>query len=298
MPKSHRTAAGRCFLWRRVLAATCLATLIGASTACSEEPSAAEQAAASDMENLAAALTTLGPRAASCSSAPPAGLSAEGLALLAAHAPAWSSAVHAANPDLGANGSADAVAASNCEPAELRRGLARVRALSVRLAGSSGDAVLVSLTRASAVDEVILFDTPVREDLPTIEDLASLDAAQLADLALAEDQAGFVGEFLAANVPDADLQEQLSAAAVLHRDRGQALATLAAGDDPRRAAYQQGERPADRQGAADRWGQVELALASHYAALPMSSGADRMVTWQLLEAASWGAPLPALPFLD
>jgi hypothetical protein len=141
--------------------------------------------------------------------------------------------------------------------------------------------------------------------------LAQLPPEVLADLALAEDQTGFLGVYLAANLPlppasdepppaepsEAELRRaQLAAAAAFHAERGEALARLSEQADPRAPAYQL----PDLQGAdlSASWGVALRALASHYAAVPAGGATDPFVTWLLVEAFTWGAEPPALPFLE
>ncbi|MDR1188433.1 MAG: hypothetical protein LBK95_13435 [Bifidobacteriaceae bacterium] len=262
--------------------------------ACTVSPPVSAQTLASDRENLASAVAGLGPLAGVCAASPPAGYSAAGLELLAAHGPDWSSALDALEPS--------APVAATCDEAALRRDLARTRALAVRLAGAEDDLVTLAISRAAAADEALTFDSLAGSAPPEVADLANLDPALASDLALAEDQAGFVAEYLAAQVPDAAVQARLVSSAALHRDRAERLVVMGRQADPpqadpRQVAYQLGEPPTDLDSTRARWATVELALASHYVALPMSSGTDLLVTWQLVEAASWGADLPALPFL-
>ncbi|MDR2567326.1 MAG: hypothetical protein LBC97_14930 [Bifidobacteriaceae bacterium] len=281
--------------------------LVLTSAACAAVPPPVAPPAATDRENLVAALADLGPAAAACAVSPPPNLTAAGLELLTRHAPEWLDALGGVPPS-GASGSggetsagasfapaaSDTAVGAGCEPGLLDRDLGRVRALSVRLSGE--DAVARAVARASGADEAILFDALAGGQPPAAEDLATLDPEDLSDLALAEDQAGFVGEYLAAQSPDPELAARLEAAAALHSSRGQTLADLGGGPDPRQPAYQLGAPPAGPDAIRERWAAVELALASHYAALP-DGAADPLLTWQLVEAATWGAELPALPFL-
>ncbi|MDR3107451.1 MAG: hypothetical protein LBU05_04550 [Bifidobacteriaceae bacterium] len=295
------------------------AALLTGLTACSATPQPRRAAAltAADQAALSAALSSLGSLAAACAAAPPSEFTSAGLELLARHAPVWQSEL-AALTQLGLDGLSPVAADSPaCDSDGLRRDLGRVRTLSLRLTeAESGDqigtetappsgveAVAGAVARAAAADEAILFDSLAGAAPPAVEDLATLGSAQLADLALAEDQAGFVGEFLAARVNQAwaeseELRAALSTAAALHRVRGQALASMAGdGHDSRQGAYRLEEAPTDADAARARWAAAELALASHYAALPGPNATDQMLTWQLVEAAAWGADIPALPFL-
>ncbi|MDR1634236.1 MAG: ferritin-like domain-containing protein [Bifidobacteriaceae bacterium] len=314
-----------------VLAAGLLAVAAMAATAlagCSPEPAPTAQPDTTDRENLIQALTSLGPAAAACAAQPPDHLQDAGLELLARHAPVWLDALgtpsgdpapaptsgpasESTGPDIGEStgpetiesGGPDAnespgpaTQGDGCDDDLLLRDLTRVRAFAARLGGE--DAVAAAIMRAAAADEAIVFAALDGADPPPAEDLARVDSAALSDLALAEDQAGFIGEHLAAQAADPELADQLAAAAALHRSRGQILADLGAEPDPRQTAYQLGEPTTDAGAAQDRWAAVELALASHYAALPAGGAADPMLTWELVAAAAWGAELPALPFID
>lgn len=290
-------------------AAALAATLLGGCSAAGPADVAAPSSA-DDAHNLRAALAGLGPAAAACAAAPPSGYAPAGLELLAAHAPAWLAAIPApvaeSSPAADAAGGGDAApvaatasqspgAEAGCDPDALERDLRRTQTLAARLAASSQ--VATAIARAASADEAIIFGTlPDDAEPPPVEDLAALDQPALSDLAAAEDQAGFLGEYLAAQLAEGPERERLIASAARHRQRGQTLATMAGGDDPRAAAYQLGERPADAAAVHARWAAAELALASHYAALPVNSGVELAVRWQLVEAAAWGAALPALPF--
>ncbi|MDR1441276.1 MAG: hypothetical protein LBJ02_02645 [Bifidobacteriaceae bacterium] len=294
------------------------ALLLGLS-ACVGAPNQADQAAALDRQNLIQALDSLAGLAAVCAAAPPDGFKAAGLALLADHAPVWLVTVSADDADAPAPTAATAPSPaqatdSACEPEALRRDLARVRTLAVRLSGAgpadgpksgAGDSseggtgdVLVAITRASAVDEALVFDTLDVDGPPAVEDLANAEPAQLTDLALAEDQARFVGEYLAGQVSDQAMRTRLETAAESHRLRAERLVALSGENDPRQPVYQLGPQPTTAAAAAERWAATELALASHYAALPAGTGNDLLLRWHLGEAAAWGAALPALPFLE
>ncbi|MDR2378997.1 MAG: hypothetical protein LBD70_06200 [Bifidobacteriaceae bacterium] len=288
--------------WPLGAACSALVATLAACAATLPQPTPATESPAADSRNLIAALAGLESMAAACAAAAPPEFEPTGLDLLAAHAPDWferfAAAWGPAATGPGANPSN-----AECQPATLRRDLTRTRALAVRLAGS-GDAaddaasLATAIARAAAADEAILFGSWAAGSPPAAEDLAALDPALLTDLALAEDQAGFVGEHLAAQVSDAAVSAELAAAAALHRDRAEVLVALSGQPDPRQAAYALGPPTADPQAARERLAAAELALASHYAAAPGGSAAEPMLTWQLVQAASWGAKLPALPFLQ
>jgi hypothetical protein len=269
-----------------------LAALVAALSllaACSS-PSAKEQAVDADRAGLVEASQTIAAQAKACHGADQAaGLTPEGLELLGAHAPQWVKALDAPPGDP----------AEACDPDGLAHQLDLAQILSLRLweAGDS-PAVMAAMGRALAVDVAAVHDLEVPD--PEVADLQPSDAKQLEDLALAEDQAGFVDEFVAATTADADLRATVAGLASLHRGRADALALMAAdagGADPRQDAYVLPATPRDAEETGAITAQAELALASHYAALPYPGGAEGFVTWELTQARNGGAEIPALPFL-
>ncbi|MDR2348269.1 MAG: hypothetical protein LBD90_06605 [Bifidobacteriaceae bacterium] len=283
---------------RRACLALALLTLLGGCAQAA--PPSQTQAAAADLDNLRAAAAWLGPEAAACAAAPPAGWSQAGLQLLAEQAPQWSAALEAEAQAKTAPPSQAKPAAGDCPLADLERDLARVETLSWRVAEARGDGgtVAVAIGRAARLAEAIGLGSLEGAPAPETADLANLPAETLASLALAQDQAGFVGEQLAAQTGDAALRAELEAAAGRHRACGEELTAMAGGLDLRAVAYQLDAPPADEAATRQRWAAVQLALASHYAALPISAGVEAWVHWQLGQAYAAGASLPALPFAD
>ncbi|MDR2254107.1 MAG: hypothetical protein LBD97_09700 [Bifidobacteriaceae bacterium] len=275
------------------LAVVLACTLASCSAAA---PPLVAETPASDRANLLQAARALGPEAAACVAAPPDGWSAAGLRLLAEQAPQWADALGAAAREAGGG----ATTAPGCSPDDLARDLGRVEALSLRVAeAEADDAVPVAIARAAAAAEAIGRDALAGAAPPDTADLAHIPVATLDALAVAEDQAGFIGEHLATFLaPDEAVRDRLVKDAAAHRVRAEELVALAASPDPRAAVYRLGEAPADAAAVQARWAAAELALASQYAAIPFNAGAEGAVLWQLVHAYSWGAVLPALPFLD
>jgi hypothetical protein len=176
--------------------------------------------------------------------------------------------------------------------------LARSEALSLRLAETDpADPVPLAIWRALRACRAIGQDSVSLTSSPDLADLATLSAEELDDLALAEDQAGFIGEYLAALTQVGELRDALTQAAALHRARASGLAGMADSPDPRAVVYRLGEQPVDEATIRARWATAELALASHYAELPVTAQAEAFLCWQLAQAHAWGAELPDLPFL-
>jgi hypothetical protein len=169
----------------------------------------------------------------------------------------------------------------------------------LRLAEETGaDPVFLAIARAAAVAEAIGRDSLAELAEPDCADLADLVPETLDALALAEDQAGFLGEYLAAFFEAGSAERQaIAAAAAAHRLRAESLVTLSDSPDPRAVAYALGAPPADAAAASARWATVELTLARHYAqiGLELGGGAEPTIRWQLVQAHRWGAELPALP---
>jgi hypothetical protein len=159
----------------------------------------------------------------------------------------------------------------------------------------SSDLVAGAIYRAARTDEAIARGTVVGAEPPPISDLTDLSTTVLAELALAEDQAGFIGQYFAAQLPAGIDRLALAAEAEYHQALGQLLLDLSGEDDPRQPAYQLPAINLETVPAA--WADTLLALASHYAAVPAPSATDPMVTYLLVQAHRLGADPPALPFL-
>jgi hypothetical protein len=263
------------------------------AAACTGAQPPASQAAATDLANLVQASRLLGPEAAACAADPPAGWDGDGLVLLADAAPAWAAAL---DPD---GGSEPPGADGACDWDAFRRDLGRVKALSLRVAETADGPAPAAVARAVQVAEAIGLGTLDGAPPPELADLANSPPDVLSALALAEDQAGYLAEYLAARLEAGELRDTLTAAGQEHRARGDQLVAMAGEPDPRAAAYALGDSPGDEASARARWAAVELALASHYAQLPTDQpGTEPWVVWQLAQAHAWGADLPPLPFLD
>jgi hypothetical protein len=221
-------------------------------------------------------------------------------------------AAESADPSGGAAKSADpgggdaSVGANNaggggvCAHDRLELALRRVERLSLRLAASAPEDPLPrAVSRAAAAAEAIARGSLAGLAAPDVADLAYLPPDSLETLATAEDQAAFISEYLATfHSPSDPARAAVAAAAQAHRHRAEALVTMAGTPDPRPVAYQLGAPPTDQASADARRAAVELALASHYAALPLTAGggAEPTIRWQLVQAHACGAELPALPF--
>jgi hypothetical protein len=244
--------------------------------------------------------------AGACAAAPPPGYSSAGLERLAAHAATWaetlgdgrlgapSGGVPGASGPSGPSGSASGEA--GCDAADLDRAARRTQTEAARLARDSGRGA--ALNWALAADLALTAGPNDLED-PGVGGLLLTAGDTLANLVLAEDQAGFVEEFLAARAAEPD-RAKLVAAAQTHRLRAESMAAQLARDDatdPRAAAYTlpKAETPESIQQTA---AQVEYALASQYATVPDQDAAAGLVRWQLLQAAGWGYDLPAWPFTE
>ncbi|MDR1798333.1 MAG: hypothetical protein LBR19_00385 [Bifidobacteriaceae bacterium] len=230
---------------------------------------------------------------------------AEGLAYLADHLPQWAQALGAAEATDG-SATASPRQVVDCSPGALIDGLDRLRGL-LEMGEDMGafDGFNLSLVkRALALDWQLAATGPVTQDLdqaPGIDDLSNLDVAALTDLALAEDQAGFVDEYLAAQAVNPELRASVVELAAWHRERAAGLALMAVragGVDPRQGAYTLPDAPADDAAVSEAIGQTEITVAIHYAALPYPSPAEATITWELLYAHTWGLELPAFPLAE
>ncbi|MCL1898764.1 MAG: hypothetical protein FWG16_08105 [Micrococcales bacterium] len=266
------------------------------------------------VENFSDAVMALAGQSEACAKAQPPGWTADGLVRLADHSSQWAER-------FGGDVTPEPTA---CFFDEFELQIQRVGTFGARLATSNWpDAEpLVAMIRALRVDLALANGSEVAAGEPNGADplmaqpevagVLSAESSELADLALAEDQAGYLLEYLAANTePDPDQAEQPEAQpselrhrlidlAKLHRQRAKAIASaLSRADqaDPRQAAYLiDRQTGATKDAIATEVQRIELALASHYAALPYNTGADDLLTWQLLAAHQWGAEPTAFPF--
>ncbi|MDR2114311.1 MAG: hypothetical protein LBO75_03415, partial [Bifidobacteriaceae bacterium] len=190
--------------------------------------------------------------------------------------------------------------AAPCAVADLERDLERVIALSWRVAETGvDDAVPTAIARAATVDLVVARDGSLDTAGPEVADLATLAPKTLTSLALAEDQAAFLGDYWAAGQPaETELRLQLEQVAQLHRKRAEALVAMSSEPDPRAVAYELPPPTTSIEATRTAWGEVELRLATHYGALPLGSAAEPFLSWQLVQAHTWGVAVPALPFID
>jgi len=282
---------------RQVLGLVLAATLLAGCAAAPSTPASSQRREA--VADLRDAIGQLASHVWACQDTPPDGWNAAGLEALAEHAGQW--ADHFTVEGVSA--------APSCVPQELDLQTRRLATLSARLGAtdSSDAAALVAMTRALRVDLALGLDLVP----PEVAGVLTAGPEVLTDLALAEDQAHFLLQYLAANTePDPEepstdlstLRQDLVALAALHGERAEVLArALMPADqaDPRQAAYQ--INPAattDPVAIQAEVARIEMALAYHYAALPFNSGAEDLVTWQLLQAHTWGASLSPFPFLQ
>jgi len=167
------------------------------------------------------------------------------------------------------------------------------------------------MARALRVDLALARDPDQPLSSPEVAGVLTAADEALVDLTMAEDQARFLIEFMAANTePDpeegageAPTQRQiLLTQAALHQGRAEALAEAlrqAGLDDPRQVTYLINPEVAlSPEAMAAEMARIELTLANHYAALPFSTGAEDLITWQILQAHAWGASLTAFPFVE
>jgi len=279
-----------------VAAGTCLGACATGSAILPPAPDQIE-------DDFALAVTALASQAEACNDDPPEGFNSAGLELLASHAAAWAEQL----------GQADLAGPASCDLDLLVLNCGRAGTLGLRLAASNtADAAsLVAMQRALRVDLALTAglgrmkagEVPAS---PELTGLFGLDPELLTDLVLAEDQAGFLQEYLAANSPltaegtESPERAKLVASAQLHRLRAASLTqglARAEAPDPRQPAYQI-ERLNGDLTVALAAARIELTLASHYTALPYDFGAEDLITWQLLVAHSWGAELPPWPFVS
>ncbi|MDR0365351.1 MAG: hypothetical protein LBH68_00740 [Bifidobacteriaceae bacterium] len=294
-------------------AATALVATFALITGCTSAVSPAAKPL--DLPDLRAAVAALTQLSAACVKAPPEGWSEPGLVLLSAHSPEWLAALPSPAADAAPPATASpspAPTAGTCSVDRLVLEVNRVETLALRLATADPpDLAAGAIWRAVTADQAIARSAAFDSQPPPVADLADLPSEVLADLALAEDQAGFLGEYLAANLPLPPATDEsqgpqptavdtrrtdLAAAAAMHRDRGEELARMSGAADRRAPAYQL----PDLEGTdlATRWGAGLRALASHYAAVPAGGASDPTLIWLLVQAHQWGAELPALPFLS
>ena len=279
-----------------LMLAMATALLAGCAAAPTSPASSQRREAVADLNQ---AIGQLASQAWACLDAPPVGWNAAGLAALAEHAGLW--ADHFTVEGVSA--------APACVPQELALQTRRVATLGARLGAtdSSDAAALVAMTRGLRVDLALGSDLMP----PEVAGVLTAGPEVLSDLALAEDQAHFQLQYLAANTepdpeePDTDtapLRQDLVALAALHAERAEVLGrALALADqaDPRQAAYQiNPTATVDAAAIQAEVARIEIALAYHYAALPFNTGAEDLVTWQLLQAHAWGASLNPFPFLQ
>ncbi|MDR2453899.1 MAG: hypothetical protein LBD51_05045 [Bifidobacteriaceae bacterium] len=296
MPRPSPAAASR--------ATTAAAGAAADDAAAASRATTATAGAAADDAAAAARATAAATDAAADDAAAAAATSGAAAATAATTATADDAAAAtspaAARATAAATGAAAGDGGGGCRLDQVERDLARVEALAWRVAEAAGEnaAVPIGIGRAAQLAQGIGLGTLAGAGEPEAADLANLPLDQLAQLALAEDQAGFLGEQLAALAADQALGAELAAAAERHRRLAEQLVAMAGGQDPRAPAYQLGQPPADAAAARSRWAAIEMAVASHYAALPLSQGVEARVIWQLAQAHAWGAELPALPFVD
>jgi hypothetical protein len=253
---------------------------------------------------LARTLGQLGTQAGACAdpaAAAAQGLDPGGLSLFVEHAPVWVAA-------LGADTTATADAAASvatCDREDMARTLllAQMLATAAIAADPPHAATPLALVRALRLDWELTVN-PEQAGAAGVDALSLqlTDAEHLQDLAAAEDQLGFAAEAWTARATAVELRERLAASAAEHRRRAEVFATAAlaaGGQDPRRGTYAIDLTVDNDDAITLAAATSELALASHYAALPYvgPGAAEDALRHQLLAARSWGAGLDALPFI-
>lgn len=134
-----------------------------------------------------------------------------------------------------------------------------------------------------------------------------LRAADLASIVVAEDQAGFALEIVAARSPEGGIRSRALATAARHRDTSDAWARLAGiaepGLDPRSVSYALGGAADTPESRKELGASLENALATSYAALvalaePGSrSELTELHTLAVESARRWGSPPGPFPGL-
>ncbi|MDR1825336.1 MAG: ferritin-like domain-containing protein [Bifidobacteriaceae bacterium] len=260
---------------------------------------------------LSQVMGQLGDQAAACVGAPSAAAPyrVEGLTLVAEGVPVWLEALGLP----ASSGEADTATVPDavCQPDVLTAALDRTRQL-LDWAGETGNYdrwTWGAVNRGLDMAWLLATSQPVElaglagpgglAEAPGVEGLDDLGTEVLWDLALAEDQAGFVAEYLAVGVVDDDeLRSLVRQVAQFHRERAAALVVASlnqGGGDPRQGAYVLPDTPADAAAVRLAIRELETALATHYGAVPYPSDVDQVLYWQLRWAHAWGEPIPALP---
>lgn len=212
---------------------------------------------------------------------------------------------------------ADAESAAPVAPGDLSSSLVKAAASARAAADGVEDAALAQLLVVIATSRLLGADALARATDSERPDLAAavptvvpvgVGVEALASITVAEDQARFAFETIAARSPEGPVRARARESAARHQAASDAWARLAGlteqGLDPRSVSYALGGGVADAEARKRLAGQVEGALVESYAALVAlaepGSRAElaRLHTLAAESARRWGVRPTAFPGLD